>query len=491
MSGNLDTYLHVMAAASGNALPRAARRHFHLAARPMAIAIYKLAGDAATPVAVMYGTDPASPALLAAPEPRSREIRFELLNEFMADLLTWARSVPEGDAPQLLVANPATVEFLGVLGRSLRHPPRNSPIPPATVLGARHLAWLAERAEHPGSAVIVPMTTALAQHWRTGQSDLEDSQLPTALAWIDPPAGQTGRSAAEAAEAARRSSTAGPVSDPEWDERLDLLVSEFNTARGRSVDPAVVAAHAGPITNLCRETLALTWQDLWRGHELLRWLPPAASAATRFAEDGEAWNRWRAYAEGPDARIANTDSPCRAAWLLDERERAQSALEARQALDDPLRFAALEADGQAIRGTVLTADYDRRRVSPGGRNNVLRPLITIGLPAPSPVRPGTEVWSADDPRVCGEIVGRREDPPQVDVELQRGLRTRTGSPPILPAPGQVTRLTCLSPEPQQPTPLHGLTDVWTHRLPRPPAGDPSVDTDREQGTAPTGGSTRA
>lgn len=188
MSGNLDTYLHVTAAASGTALPSAARCHIHLSARPMVIVAYKLAGDAASPVAVMYGTDPSSPKLLVAPEPRSREIRFELLNEFTADFLAWAQSTPDGDAPQVMVANQATSEFLGVLGRSLRHPPRNSPVPRATVLGARHLAWLAERAEHPGSGVVVPMTIALARHWRTGQSDLEDSQLPATLAWIDPPA---------------------------------------------------------------------------------------------------------------------------------------------------------------------------------------------------------------------------------------------------------------------------------------------------------------
>lgn len=242
----------------------------------------------------------------------------------------------------------------------------------------------------------------------------------------------------------------------------------------------VVAPLAGPVTELCRNALALTWQDIWRGRGLLLRLPAAAGAVERFGGDIAAWSRWRTYAEAPDARIANADSARRAAWLLDERERAHSALEAREALDDPLRFAALEADGHAVQGTVRTADYTRRLVPPGGRRNVLRPLITIDLAAPSPVRPGTDVWSADDPRVYGWIVDRREDPPQVDVELRGGLRPRTGSPATLPVPGRTTRLMCLSPEPQQPTPLHSLTDVWTHRMPPQLAADPVVDTDREQ-----------
>ncbi|MCO1658908.1 hypothetical protein [Pseudonocardia humida] len=477
MSGNLDTYLHVTAAATGNAMPRAARCHLRLLRQPMAVAIYKLAGDAASPLAVMYGNDPAAPKLLVAPEPRSREIRFKLLNEFMLDMLTWARSAPEGEAPQLLVANPATAKFLGVLGRSLRHPPTGSAVPPATVLGARHLAWLTERAEHPGSAVVVPLTGALAQHWRTGQSDIEDTQLPATLAWIDPPAAWSGRDAAVAAEAERRSTPAGPTSDPGWDEELARLVGDFNDARGRSVDPDVVASLAGPIVDLCQEALALTWQDLWHGRALLLRLPTATGAAARFAEDAAKWSDWRTYGEAPDARIANVDSARRATWMLDERERAQSALEAQQVLDDPLRFAALEADGKALRGTVRAADYARRLVPPGGQRNVIRPLLTIDLPATPPVRPGSDVWSVDDPRVRGCVIARREDPPQVDVELRGGLRPRTGPPALLPGVGETARLMCLSPEPQQPTPLHELRDAWTHQIPQPPAANPAIDTD--------------
>lgn len=478
MSGNLDTYLHVTAASTGVALPRAAKCHVHLAARPMAIALYKLAGDAASPLAVLYGTDRARPKLLVAPEPRSREIRFDLLNELMADLLAWLRATPEDEAPQLLVANPATAQFLGVLGRSLRHPPRSSIVPEATVYAGRHLAWLAERAEHPGSAVVIAMTAVLSDHWRTGQSDLEDSQLPTALAWIDPPIGVNGRDAALAAEAERRDSPAGPASDPRWDEQLAELVSEFNAARNGRVDPATVASLAGPITKLCEDALSLTWRDLWHARDLLLRLPPAPSAASRFDDDARAWSWWRTYAEVPDARIANMDSARRAARLLDERERAQAALESQQSLDDPLRFAAVEADGRAIRGAVRRADYDRRLVPPGRRNRVRRPLLTVELPAPSAIRPGTDVWSADDPRVAGNVIDRRENPPEIDVEL-RSFSPRTGPPALLPGVGDTVRLTSMSPEVQQRTPLHDLRDVWTHRNPPLVPADPAVNTDEQ------------
>ena len=65
--------------------------------------------------------------------------------------------------------------------------------PSAVPVLGRWLTWLAERAEVPGSCVLLAATRALALHWASGQSDVEDQNLATLLGWIDPPAGLTGQ----------------------------------------------------------------------------------------------------------------------------------------------------------------------------------------------------------------------------------------------------------------------------------------------------------
>ena len=64
------------------------------------------------------------------------------------------------------------------------------------------------------------MTTALADHWATGQSDLEDANLAALLGWIDPAAGLTGQQAARLAEDPVQCPPAGPVTDPTFDNEV-------------------------------------------------------------------------------------------------------------------------------------------------------------------------------------------------------------------------------------------------------------------------------
>src|SRR6266516_3477620 len=227
-----DSYLRARAAAEGRALPRASRRHRHLAEAPLAVCAYKLAGDPASPLAIMYGTDRSVPTLRVAPEPRNRTIRFGLLNPFAIDLLDYLAGYPadaEGalvaGAPQLIVPNVSTCQFLEVLGRSLRHPGRTGAIPPTTVQAGRHLAWFAQQSEHPGQALMLPITETLAAHCITGQSDYEDASLPALLGWIAPSPGFT---PAQAAATAEGGPTAGPASDPQWDKTvLAPLIDAF------------------------------------------------------------------------------------------------------------------------------------------------------------------------------------------------------------------------------------------------------------------------
>ena len=118
---------------------------------------------------------------------------------------------PLPDAPQLLVPNPNAAAFLRLLGRStrLRRTDGEYAVRPTVPLLGRWLTHYAERAEVPGSVLLLPMTTALAEHWATGQSDLEDANLAALLGWIDPADGLTGQQAARLAEDPVRCPPAG------------------------------------------------------------------------------------------------------------------------------------------------------------------------------------------------------------------------------------------------------------------------------------------
>ncbi|NEE12398.1 hypothetical protein G3M58_38825, partial [Streptomyces sp. SID7499] len=102
------------------------------------------------------------------------------------------------DAAQLIVPSRAGVEFVRLLGRSMRFrrtaeddPDTPYPAPARVPLLGRWLTHYGERARVPGSSLLPAVTDLLNRHWATGQSSLEDQHLGALLAWIDPPAGSS------------------------------------------------------------------------------------------------------------------------------------------------------------------------------------------------------------------------------------------------------------------------------------------------------------
>src|SRR5213075_1020530 len=93
-------------------------------------------------------------------------------------------------------------------------------VPPAVPELGRWLTFLGERAEHPGSCLLLAATDVLGAHWATGQSAVEDQNLAALLGWIDPPAGLTGAAAAAAAEDPVAWPPAGPATDPTFDNEV-------------------------------------------------------------------------------------------------------------------------------------------------------------------------------------------------------------------------------------------------------------------------------
>jgi len=422
----LDVVQRLRAVQSGRAQARTSLRHRHLESKPLVVVVYRLAGESAAPLGVMYGTSERGATLLVAPEPRSRQIRFEeVFNPFARAVNAFVQGrsehrVVEGNrslcraAPQIIVPNAATAEFVGpLMGRSLRYLRTDGPfaVPNDTVLAGAHLTWIGQQGELPGSSVLLPATDLLRRHWVCGLSDLESEDLHVQLAWIDPPARSTGAKAAATIERQRfdgRLPAAGPTPDPSWDrEVLDPLISTFNERRAGKEDHATVARLGQEIRAAVHDALEPAWTATWRTITLLRGLPEASSVAKRWRNDRWAFTRHSDRVVTGNARFRTRDSVKQAAFIVSQREDAQAQLDADEALDDPLVMAAAIGDGHAIAGKVTRVD---------------RPFVELELSGPCLVPPGTELYWSEMRGKCSVLVGTPSGttPTVVRLETKKG-----------------------------------------------------------------------
>src|SRR5262249_52215246 len=129
---------------------------------------------------------------IVIPEPRNRDLRFEALEWFGDALHGYLRSfeatAPEPGrpgseleevcvaAPQLVLANPATADWLyDIVGRFTRGLPAAGPDPvPVSVSRAgKHLSFFGTMRRQAGSCLTLIATEALTLHYRTGQLNAE------------------------------------------------------------------------------------------------------------------------------------------------------------------------------------------------------------------------------------------------------------------------------------------------------------------------------
>jgi hypothetical protein len=470
----LDVVLRLRAVSSGNAQPRTSVRHRHLDHDPLVVVAYRLAGESAAPLGLMYGSREADPMLLVAPEPRNRQIRFqEVFNPFAVDLNRYiagrgATKEPERGrptcqrAPQVLVPNSATAEFVGPLfGRSLRYLSTEGEyaVPEDTVVAGAHLTWLGLQAELPGSSVMLAATELLRRHWVAGLSDLESEDLHVQLAWIDPPDGSTGSTAAAAVEDNRFAGVlpaAGPTPDPTWDrDVLDPLVTDFNEQRERSDEHGVVTRLGTDIRAAVEAALRPTWEATWRCRDLVLALPEAESVSARWASDRREFTRHIDRVEAGEARFRVRDNVKQTAFMVGQREAAQSALESNEALDDPLVLAAAIGDGLAIAGTVTRVD---------------KPIVEIELSGPCPVPLGTELfWTAMRGGNCSVVVTATAS----DVPFTVELTTRKGKTKYYPVVGDRAAYAPFK-DAYMPSPSMPIDVPWTHQGPEAPLPVPEV-----------------
>ncbi|MDH6126574.1 hypothetical protein [Kitasatospora sp. GP82] len=536
----LSTLARLEAVRSGRAEPLATVRHRHLSERPMVLVPLATAGESGAPLAVLLGTDRQAPRLHIVPQPLNRTQRFDFLARLAADLLPYLESFGgeveqiEGsekdpqtgektqvfrelctDAPQLIVPNSACVQHLALLGRSTRFrrtvedaDPGPYPAPTQVPLLGRWLTHLTERAQVPGSSLLLPMTALLARHWATGQSHLEDQHLAAQLAWHFPRPGLTAARTALLAETERdvhnqlTHPPGGPVTDPRFDElvlapaitRHDTALAALREDPEHTGRPAGTVQDAGTVQHVdaaqaeqarlrvkeasehlhsvLEQVLLPTWHDVWRGLDLLYALPPAAHLAERWESDRWSYTGHRDRLAAGEPPQPKQDDAVTAARKLAQREREQSRLDVQEALDDPLAMAECRLAGEAFAGTVteVTPDYDT-----SGRSPKPRPLVTVRTTDRPHADPGREVhranWQSAQKAV---VVGSDPAEGTVTVRVLSGMgRKKEPEPGSLPEPGDRITFTLFELAPRQSAPLPDPDDTpWTHGGP-PGAADRS------------------
>ncbi|MFF2020998.1 hypothetical protein ACFVW2_04195 [Streptomyces sp. NPDC058171] len=407
---------------SGRAQPQATVRHRHLSQRPLVLVPLTTAGEAGAPLAALVGTERTAPRVLFVAQPRDRELRSAFLAALAEVVLPYvedhtgaveaaerSETDPEtgkrvkvevelcADAPQIIVPSRGGVDFVRLLGRSMRFrrtveqdPEAPYPAPPRVPLLGRWLTHFGERARVPGSSLLLAMTDLLSRHWATGQSSVEDQHLGALLAWLEAPEGTSGERAALRAELARDAEgqlwhpPAGPATDPAFDNKLLAPAIERHdrarTALAAAEDGIEADARLGALTEAERELRALlvsrtrpTWDAVWRGLDLLCTLPEGARVEERWTRDRWSFTGHRDRVLAGEPPQPRRDDAVTAANKLAAREREQARLDAQEALDDPLVMAGRRLAGEAFVGEVVETvlEYsDGKRPSP-------RPLVTV------------------------------------------------------------------------------------------------------------------
>jgi hypothetical protein len=416
----LTALARARAVESDTAQPVCTVRHVHVSQQPLVLVPLALAGEANAPLAAMAGHDPDAPELLIVAQPRNRDQRFA----FAAALGTMITSYIEGftggaevlparpdtagprtrfpGAPQVWLPNRSGIGFARLLGRSTRFRRTEGEwaVDPAVPVLGRWLTYLTERAELPGSCLMLAATEALALHWASGQSPAEDLNLAALLGWIDPPPGLTGPEAAAAAEDPLTWPPAGPATDPGFDnEVLSPLIAACARAAGH---PDARLSAEARLREALASQLTPTWGLMWRAIRLLRALPPGQRVTQRWDRDRDSFTAQVQYLRDVGLPQPRRDSAVTAARRLDWLERVQARYAVERALDDPLVMAEYRLTGQAFAGTVTSAQPARLDTS--GPRRKLRPLITVATQDPVRIEPGTKLTSPSRPGQTAQVV---------------------------------------------------------------------------------------
>ncbi|MCX5443889.1 hypothetical protein [Streptomyces sp. NBC_00063] len=491
----MTSLLRMRAATTGNALRASRLRHLHLSDQPLMMLTLKRTGPAARPLAVMLGTDPHHPQLLVAPPSGSTTPMLAALADTVTAHIATRQQHTEhlpatdnkparqryADAPQILVPNPQTVRHLKALGDDLRFRTADDQMPGSrSVQRLGHwLTYLTDRADVPGSAALIPMTDFLGMHWITGQSPLEDKDLATLLAWIDPPRhAASGRDAAHQAEDPAIHRSAGPATDAAFDN--DQLAPLFHAfARAEEGDRTRILHD---LDRLLAAYLQPTWDRMWQAYTLLQALPEAHSTARRWDHERTAFSAECSHLLQDGRPRPAREQAVAAAVRLALRERAAAAFAAERAADDPFVRAELRTTGEAFGGTVTAIDPERIVHGPTGRAR-WRPRFTLSTTDPVHMEPGQLLASHlrrnARYRLCD--ITYEDDATLVELEITAGMgRVISPTHAVLPTDGDFLVLTQAPDHYQMPELPAREHTPWTHGGPPRDHTDDSGEDEAEQ-----------
>lgn len=484
MSATLDAVLTGRVYQCGRAVRRTSIRHTHLSTTPFGIVVWRLGGERFRAAAVAWGPVGGEYKLAVAGEPRNRDLYFAALAPFARDLCAriqriaavteeykqgnWVQRIPV-EATQLVVANRATVNALGLLGRYLAYlSDRNGQTPdPDLVEAGKHLRFYAKHSRIPGQALIVALDRLVAEHWVTLQSPLEQANLAALDAQIEP---AFGKNAFEAGTSAERTLHVGPEPPESVDRKTMALLQRFNEQRKGSVDSATVKKLIGPLTAHYRALVDPVWELMGRVHAREADVEAAPSTVRRYREDRVAFGRHVEWVVGQGGRYRTTDTPRQAATTLRTLEEAQRRLQAEMALEDPLCMVPYLLDGDAIDGTVVHTDIHHRAQGP--KNMVNRPEITLDTDDPAVLPDGKALWWTDNQDKDWKVISTAARGGGTRVRLQLQTKYDIGRVPAAGSRVILSELHVSANGYAQPLPQN---PPWCHRPDTPPPPPAPID----------------
>jgi hypothetical protein len=498
VNATLEALLASRVHADGRALRRTTLCHTHLAEDPLAVVVWRLGGERFRASAIAWGSVGGDYQIAVAGEPRNRDLYFGALLPFAEALCERVAAstgayeerasprservdrIPTG-AQQLVVANRTTVEALALIGRYLGYlSDRSGVVPDPRLLEAgRHLRFYTRRTRVVGQSLLVPLDRFVAQHWATLLSPVEQANLASLDAQIEP---HPGMHAFESSASAEATMVVGPEPTEELDRIAMTLLQDFNAARGRSTDIAVVEPLTAPIKAHYRALVDRDWDLIARVVERERGLTEAPSVARRWEDDRRALGRHLEWVVTRGGRYRTLDTPQQAAMTLRSLEEAKRRYEAECAIDDPALMIGSLLDGDALRGQVVEVDDSHTITNPSGRN-VRRARLRLRSDDPVVAPEGKRLWwtstAHDDPWA---VIDVHQERTAFVVELQLTAATRANR---LPAVGErITMSIHHTGRDAWPMPLPS-DPPWTHM---PAGAAPIIDAidagDTESETAP-------
>ena len=390
--------------------------HCKIAIQPHAMMICPIAmagEDTATHI-MAVGSIGQPSEIYFVPDPRRRDDQNALFVNFGARLELYFQDCRNRRTyPQIIVSSGAAASHLDILSERLRFNKLDARIRRVGEL----LAYATERYPIDGQQAMHTATSALRQHWATGQDTGEDEHLLATLTWIDPPADRDVLEAVAEAE----HTPMGINTDPMFDrETLAPLVDAYNEAFVAKASDATLDTLARQIQDELEPIVSSIYEATQRAIALLLnmelpWLPSLIDLERREAEEFENFMLGRDMGHF----IPLSDSPKRAAFGYAAREDAAENLEALLLLEDRVA----RAQGK-LEGRVLVGQVENPQVEHIGPRNFIYRFQLKSNQSVLRVRRRDELSWADDPRlrVIVEDVRREEAITTISLKIIKGQR---------------------------------------------------------------------